>query len=87
MISARSIGKSFRAAVRDLRRERDRVLKEIRKSEVARRQRDEKRNRFEEVRARQEELCAELRDALVDLRNHRESRWVGAEKCMYCTIL
>ena len=74
MISARSIGQSFRAAVRDLRRERDRVLGEIRKSEAARRHRDQRRSRFEEVRARQEELCAELRDALVDLRGQREKR-------------
>ena len=76
MISARSIGQSFRAAVRDLRRERDRVLEEIGRSEAARRRREERRSRFEEDRARQEELCTSLRDALVDLREQRERRYV-----------
>ena len=74
MISARSISQSFRAAVRDLKRERDRVLKEIRKSKVARHQRDARKSRFEGDKARQEELCAELKNALVDLRNQRERR-------------
>ena len=81
MTSARSIGRSFGAAVRDLRRERDRVWREIWKSEGARRRRDERRSRFEEARARQQELCAGLRSALADLRDQREKRWVeGAPK-------